>query len=61
MLDRIERERIDESIALSKDEYKELQKIVIDLNERLNIETNILEDEELSKLLDLEMSNSTDK
>jgi hypothetical protein len=58
MLDKIERERIDESVSLSEDEYMELQKIIIDLNERLNVETDILEDEELGKLLDLEMVGS---
>ena len=58
MLDKIERERIDESVALSEDEYIELQKVIVDLNERLNVETDILEDEELGKLLDLEMAGS---
>ncbi len=58
MLDKIERERIDESVALSEDEYIEIQKIIVDLDERLNIETNILEDEELGKLLDLEMTGA---
>ncbi len=52
MLDKIERERIDESVSLSEGEYLELQKIIVDLNERLNIETDILEDEELGNLLD---------
>jgi len=58
MLDKIERERINESISLSEDEYVGLQKIIVDLNERLNVDTNILEDEELGKLLDLEMVGS---
>ena len=58
MLDKIERERIDESVSLSEDEYIELQKIIVDLNERLNVETDILEDEELGKLLDLEMAGT---
>ena len=56
MLDKIERERIDESVSLTRQEYLDLQKIIIDLNERLEVETNILEDEELGKLLDLEMT-----
>ena len=58
MLDKIERERIEESVSLSKEEYKDLQKIIIDLNERLAVETDILEEEELGKLLDLEMTSS---
>lgn len=58
MLDKINRERIGDSVALSEEEYLELQKIVVDLNERLKVETDILEDEELRKLLDLEMSAS---
>jgi len=58
MLDKIERERINESIALSEDEYLELQKVIVDLNERLNVDTTFLEDEELGKLLDLEMTGS---
>jgi len=59
MLDKINRERIGESVALSEEEYIELQKIIVDLNERLNVETDILEDEELKNLLDLEMTGST--
>lgn len=55
MLDRIERERIDESVAMSEEQYLELRKVIVDLNERLQVETNVLEDEELAKLLDLEM------
>jgi hypothetical protein len=58
MLDKIERDRIDESVSLSKDEYKELQKIILDLNERLSVETDMLEEEELGKLLDLEMTGT---
>ena len=59
MLDKIERERIDESVSLSEQEYLDLQKIIVDLNERLEVETDILEDEELGKLLDLEMAGSS--
>ena len=58
MLDKINRDRIGESVALSEEEYIELQKIVVDLNERLNVETDILEEDELRKLLDLEMTAS---
>ena len=61
MLDKIERERIDASVSLSEEEYLDLQKIIVDLNERLEVETDILEDEELGKLLDLEMAGSSSK
>ena len=56
MLEKIERERINDSIALSEQEYLDLQKIIVDLDERLNVKTNLLEDDELGKLLDLELS-----
>lgn len=60
MLDKINRERIGDSVALSEEEYIDLQKIIVDLNERLNVETDILEDEELRKLLDMEMTGKGD-
>ena len=55
MLEKIERERIDDSISLSEDEYLDLQKVIVDLDERLNVDTTLLEDEELGEMLDLEM------
>lgn len=55
MLEKIERKRIDDSISLSEEEYLDLQKVIVDLDERLNVDTTVLEDEELSNLLDLEM------
>lgn len=55
MLEKIERERIDESISLSEDEYLDLQKVIVDLDERLKVDTTLLEDEELGDLLDHEM------
>ena len=60
MLDKIERDRINDAVSLSEEEYVNLQKIIVDLNERLEVETNILEDEELGKLLDLEMIGTSD-
>jgi hypothetical protein len=60
MLDKIKRERIGDSVALSDEESLELQKIILDLNERLNVETNFLEDEALGELLDSQM-DSVDK
>ena len=58
MLEKVERQRIDESISLSEQEYLDLQKVIVDLDERLNVDTTILEDEELGNLLDLEMVES---
>lgn len=56
MLEKIERKRIDDSISLSEEEYLDLQKVIVDLDERLNVNTTLLEDEELGELLDLEMA-----
>lgn len=61
MLDKIERERIDESVSLTRQEYLELQKVILDLNERLEVDTDFLEEEELGKLIDLEMSGPVNK
>ena len=59
MLDEIERKRIDEDVALSEDEYIELRKIVKDLNERLGMDKqDVLEEEELSQLLDEELEKA---
>ena len=55
MLEKIERERIDDSISLSEEEYLDLQKVIVDLDERLKVDTTLLEDEELGDLLDHEM------
>jgi len=61
MLEKIERQRIDDSISLSEEEYLDLQKVIVDLDERLNVDTTVLEDEELSNLLDLEMGGLLDE
>ena len=61
MLEKIERKRIDDSISLSEEEYLDLQKVIVDLDERLNVDTTVLEDEELSNLLDLEMGGLLDE
>ncbi len=61
MLAKINSDRIGDSVALSEEEYIDLQKIIVDLNERLNVETDILEDEELKKMLDLEMTGAVGK
>ena len=61
MLEKIERKRIDDSISLSEEEYLDLQKVIVDLDERLNVDTTVLEDEELGNLLDLEMGGLLDE
>lgn len=58
MLDRFERERINEEATLSDEEYMELQKVILDLNERLNNDTTVIEEEKLRELLDSEMLDS---
>jgi len=60
MLDKLERQRLSESVAMSEEESIELQKVIVDLRERLSVETNVLEDEELGRLLDLEMTGEKD-
>jgi len=58
MLDRLERKRIDEEVALSEAESFDLQKIILDLNERLKTDVDPLEAEELGKLIDSEMGEN---
>lgn len=62
MLDEIERDRIDQEVALSEEEYFQLRKIVKDLNERLGMDKkDVLEDDELSKILDEELEKDASK
>ncbi len=62
MLDEIERERINQEVALSDEQYIQLRKIVKDLNERLGMDKNdVLEDDELNKLLDEELEKDAAK
>jgi len=55
MLDQFKRDRIVDSVALTDAQAFELEKIIVDLNERLAVETDILKDEELKAILDAEM------
>ena len=55
MLDQFKRDRIVDSVALTDDQKFELEKIIVDLNERLAVETDVLKDEELKAILDAEM------
>lgn len=58
MLAEIERKRIQEEVALSEEDYIELRKIVVDLNERLGMdEADPLEEEELYDMFDEEVSS----
>ena len=62
MLDELERKRIDKEVALTDEQYVQLRKIVKDLNERLGMDKkDILEDDELSKLLDEELEKDAAK
>ena len=55
MLAKFERERVSESAALTEAQAVELEEIILDLDNKLEVETDIFEDEELKNLLDLEM------
>ncbi len=57
MLDQFERDRISEEVSLSEEEQLSLQKIIIDLDERLKVDIDLLEEDELGKLLDQEMKS----
>lgn len=65
MLDQLKRERIDQAVALSEEQLIDLRRIVVDLDERLEVsESDILKQEEWAKLLDEEMeadSNDSDQ
>lgn len=59
MLTELERKRISESVALSEDEYLKLRKIVLDLNDRLEVDKqDVVEDAELDELLKEELGGS---
>ena len=55
MLAKFELERVSEKAALSEAQAIELQEIILDLDNKLEVKTDIFEDEELKNLLDLEM------
>ena len=55
MLASFERERVSESAALTEAQAVELEEIILDLDNKLEVETDIFQDEELKNLLDLEM------
>lgn len=59
MLAELERKRISESVALSEDEYMKLRKIVLDLNDRLEVDKqDVVEDAELDELLKEELGGA---
>lgn len=56
MLDKLERERINQAVGLSEEQLLDLRKIVVNLDEKLEINQNdILLDEEDGRMLDEEM------
>lgn len=56
MLADLERKRINETVAMTEDEYIRLRKIVLDLNDRLEVDKqDIIADEELDSLLKEEL------
>ena len=57
MLDQFERDRISEEVSLSEEEQISLRKIIVDLDERLEVDIDLFEEEELGKLLDQEMQS----
>jgi hypothetical protein len=58
MLDEIERKQVG-SVALTEDQYLQLQEIVVDLNETLGVDKNdIFADEKLNDLLTTELGKS---
>lgn len=58
-LDVMERKEIADDVKLSEEEYLDLQRIIVDLNERLGLdETDALQEEEWANILDAEMSQS---
>ncbi|MEQ1904802.1 MAG: hypothetical protein ABL888_11495, partial [Pirellulaceae bacterium] len=61
MLDEIERKQVG-SVALTDDQYLQLQEIVVDLNETLGVDKNdIFADEKLNDLLTTELGKSKDE
>lgn len=57
MLDRIERERIGESVSLSEKDYLSLQKIIAQLDDNLKVELDLFEEAELVDLIDKEIED----
>lgn len=60
MLSELERKRISETVAMSEEEYIKLRKIVLDLNDRLEVDKqDVVEDAELDELLKEELGTGT--
>lgn len=58
MLAELERKRINETVAMTEDEYIRLRKIVLDLNDRLEVDKqDVVADDELDSLLKEELGN----
>ena len=62
MLEKIEREQINERSGLTEEQEIEMRAIVLDLNERLDMNDNdFLRDSELDELLNDELDNESSK
>ena len=55
MLAKFERERVGETTALTESQAIELDEIILDLDEKLEVEVDIFKEQELMELLDAEM------
>ena len=55
MLAKFERERVSETTALTEAQAIELDEIILDLDEKLEVEADLFRDQELMELLDAEM------
>jgi len=61
MLDEIERKRINDSVAVSDEDWVRMQSIVVDLNEQLDFRPDdILQDDELNQLLQKELGTGAE-
>lgn len=58
MLERIERERIGESVSLSETDYLALQKIIAQLDDNLKVDIDVFEEQELIDLIDNEIDKA---
>ncbi len=62
MLDKLKRDQINDKVALSDEQLIDLRRIVVDLDDRLNInEKDILQAEERARILDEELKNAESK
>lgn len=59
MLDEMERKRINQSVAISEEEWRRLRAIEVDLDEKLDMDSNsLLKDQELNQILQSELGGN---